>query len=136
MSKSYFLDTSYLIALLHRGDKWHEAAISLRDKVIQNHILLLTTEYILVEITVGLSALHLRERAEKAVSALRNSHDVKVVPASTTLFDAGSLLYYTRSDKERSLIDCISFIVMEAHGLKEALATDRHFKDAGFQPLL
>jgi uncharacterized protein len=135
VNKTYFLDTSYLIALLHRGDKWHEEAISVRDQVIQNHILLLTTEYILVEIVVGLSALHLRKQAEEIISALRNSRDVKLIPASKTLFDTGSLLYYTRSDKEWSLVDCISFVVMEDHGLKEALATDKRFRDAGYQIL-
>ncbi|MEW6381060.1 MAG: PIN domain-containing protein [bacterium] len=136
VNKTYFLDTSYLIALLHKGDKWHETAISRRDEVIRNHILLLTTEYILVEVADGLSALHFRKQAEDTVSTLRDSQDVTVIPASTTLFDAGLSLYCARSDKEWSLTDCISFVVMEAHGLKEALATDKHFRQAGFHVLL
>lgn len=136
MNKTYFLDTSYLIALLHKGDKWHEKAIYWRDKVVQNPILLLTTEYILVELADGLSTLQFRNQAEKTISVLRSSKEVKIIPASTALFNTGLSLYRTGADKEWSLTDCISFIVMETHGLKEALATDKHFRQAGFRVLL
>jgi predicted nucleic acid-binding protein len=52
------------------------------------------------------------------------------------LFDAGLELYSRRPDKEWSLTDCISFVVMEEHGLTEALTTDHHFEQAGFTALL
>lgn len=45
-------------------------------------------------------------------------------------------LYSTRSDKEWDLIDCISFVVMQDHGITEALAADQHFVQAGFRALL
>ena len=35
-----------------------------------------------------------------------------------------------------SLTDCISFMVMDDEGLKEALTADRHFEQAGFTALL
>jgi len=41
-----------------------------------------------------------------------------------------------REDKEWGLTDCISFIVMEDHGLTDALTTDEHFEQAGFRALL
>ena len=34
------------------------------------------------------------------------------------------------------LTDCISFIVMEDHGLTDALTTDEHFQQAAFRALL
>jgi hypothetical protein len=39
-------------------------------------------------------------------------------------------------DKNYSFTDCTSFVVMEELKLTEALASDRHFKQAGFKPLL
>jgi hypothetical protein len=38
--------------------------------------------------------------------------------------------------KEWGLTDCISFVVMEARGIRDALTADEHFKQAGFRPLL
>jgi len=39
-------------------------------------------------------------------------------------------------DKEWGMTDCISFIVMEDHGLTDALTADEHFQQAGFRALL
>jgi len=52
------------------------------------------------------------------------------------LFDRGCELYISRSDKEWSLTDCISFVVMRREELTDALTADRHFEQAGFSALL
>jgi predicted nucleic acid-binding protein len=59
-----------------------------------------------------------------------------VVPPSTELFEAGIDLYSRRPDKEWSLTDCISFVVMQERGITEALTGDYHFVQAGFSILL
>ena len=41
-----------------------------------------------------------------------------------------------RQDKDWSLTDCISFIVMKERGIHDALTTDKHFEQAGFTTLL
>ena len=40
------------------------------------------------------------------------------------------------SDKEWSLVDAASFVVMQANGITEALTTDHHFEQAGYIRLL
>jgi predicted nucleic acid-binding protein len=42
----------------------------------------------------------------------------------------------SRPDKDWSLTDCTSFVVMENENIKEALTADRHFEQAGFTALL
>jgi hypothetical protein len=42
----------------------------------------------------------------------------------------------SRRDKDWSLTDCISFVVMNAEGIGEALTADHHFEQAGFEALL
>jgi predicted nucleic acid-binding protein len=45
-------------------------------------------------------------------------------------------LYVNRPDKQWSLTDCISFVVMEREGIADALTGDKHFEQAGFNVLL
>jgi predicted nucleic acid-binding protein len=58
------------------------------------------------------------------------------VPSSATLLRQGLALFADRPDKDWSLVDCISILVMQQRRLKEALTTDRHFVQAGFRALL
>jgi predicted nucleic acid-binding protein len=44
-------------------------------------------------------------------------------------------VFFRQRDKEYSFTDCTSFVVMRELRLKEALTTDRHFRQAGFQLL-
>jgi predicted nucleic acid-binding protein len=60
----------------------------------------------------------------------------KITPADPKLFDEGVKLFESRSDKEWSLTDCISFVVMQREGIAEALTGDHHFEQAGFVALL
>jgi predicted nucleic acid-binding protein len=41
-----------------------------------------------------------------------------------------------RIAKDWGLTDCISFVVMKDNGLSDALTTDSHFQQTGFQALL
>jgi hypothetical protein len=72
----------------------------------------------------------------KFYDRLRARSDVVIVPADSSVFDAGMALYRRRTDKEWSLTDCISFVVMQRDGLTEALTGDHHFEQAGFTALL
>ncbi len=50
--------------------------------------------------------------------------------------DRGVALYADRADKHWSLTDCISFIVMEDRGIRDALTGDHRFQQGGFNALL
>ena len=59
-----------------------------------------------------------------------------IVPAEQGLFDRGAALYAERPDKAWSLTDCISFVIMQDHGLRDAPTGDHHFEQAGFNLLM
>ena len=67
---------------------------------------------------------------------LRQHPRVRVVPVSEDLFHRGYELYAARGDKDWSLTDCISFIVMRDEGSPAALTHDQHFEQAGYKALL
>lgn len=74
--------------------------------------------------------------ASKAVKTLRSSPSVTVVPQTSDQFQRALARYEERIDKDWSLTDCASFLIMEAEGIEAVLTHDQHFAQAGFQALL
>ena len=61
---------------------------------------------------------------------------MEIVSPSLDLFEQGVELFAHRPDKQWSLTDCISFVVMQDRGLTEALTANHHFEQAGFVAML
>jgi len=66
----------------------------------------------------------------------RASPRTQIVPLDSRLLQRGLDLFAGRHDKNWSLTDCISFVVMQDEDLTEALTGDSHFEQAGFKALL
>ena len=94
-----------------------------------------TTEYILVELANTLADSPKRSRYLDLYNFLLVDPMVTIVESSPALFASGMDLYARRPDKGWSLTDCISFVVMEREGIRDALTGDRHFEQAGFNIL-
>ena len=62
--------------------------------------------------------------------------NIMIVPQTDKQFQDGLELYKQRPDKQWSLTDCVSFVIMQEMGISEALAYDKHFEQAGFIALL
>lgn len=128
-----FVDTAYLIALVLTDDEHHSRAVAW-NRIIPGS--LLSTEYVLVEFADALWEPPLRPLVVETVAVLRRRPAVRVVPASTSLFDEALAMFHSHRDKEWGLTDCISFIVMRREGVTDALTSDHHFEQAGFRALL
>ncbi len=96
----------------------------------------MTTWGVLLEIGNALSKVQYRQAALQLLSSLQRDASVEIVPLSEPLLQRAVMLYAERPDKEWGLTDCISFVVMEERGIRDALTADEHFRQAGFRPLL
>ena len=128
-----FADTSYLLALLNPDDEFHAAATVASGKLDEAVV---TTMWILTELGDALHCGRNRATFTLFLDTLGSHGDFEVVPASPELFQREVELFRARPDKEWSLTDCISFVVMTDKRISEALTTDRHFEQAGFKALL
>jgi uncharacterized protein len=133
MPRGLFVDTGFFLALVNTRDEYHERAAEYSRRTPDR---LLTTDAVLTEVANALSGVQWRSLAAALVESVRQDSQFTVVSVSTKLFDDALVLYSSRRDKTWSLTDCMSFLVMEQHGLAEALAVDKDFAQAGFRPLL
>jgi hypothetical protein len=133
---SVFLETAYAVALASTTDAFHHQAVALADELEASGTQLVTTWGVLLEIGNALSKLQYRVAALKLLSSLQGDASVEIVPLSGPLLEQAVNLYSERLDKEWGLTDCLSFVVMEARSIRDALTADEHFQQAGFRALL
>lgn len=131
--KTVFADTFYFLALLDSTEAKHNAPVIVSgDRFLQ----MVTTEWVLVEFADAYS--HPTDRADFVAlyRSLTNHSRVRIVPANSILFQRGVEFFEQHRDKQWSLTDCLSFIVMRDEGIRDCLTGDRHFEQAGFIALL
>ena len=128
-----FADTSYFLAFLGEKDQYHERAMAWTRAV---RAPVVTTEYVVIEVGNSLTKGDDRTLFMDFHRALQQPTKLEVIPASTELQYRGAKLFGERPDKEWSLTDCISFVIMSERGIHDALSADRDFEEAGFRALL
>jgi uncharacterized protein len=127
-----FADTSFFLALLRADDPAHQRA---RMELVANRPIV-TTAFIVLEL--GNACARASDHADflALVAGLRASPRTRIIGLDASVFDRGLEMMGARQDKDWSLTDCISFVVMENEGLRDALTADKHFEQAGFRALL
>ena len=128
-----FIDTSGLLCLLDKSEHSHPEAAGL----YRNSGHRLTHNYVLAEFV----ALTIRRRVPRArslefITKLMESGKVEVTWVNISLHRAATALLQSRLDKQWSLCDAVSFVLMRRRGETEALTTDHDFEQAGFVRLL
>ena len=130
---AYFADTSFLVAFLNSEDECHELAYGyMADEAAR----FVSTWWVLAELGNYLAKGRNRRLFAPLVRQLAKDQRWTVVPLAQKQFDRGMELYERRPDKDWSLTDCVSFVVMKDKKLTEALTADHHFEQAGFAALL
>lgn len=127
-----FADTFFFLALLNASDAYHAKARAANriDRPI------VVSNWVLLELADHLCDLRNRHLFPQVLDALRRDPRVEIIAAEDQWLADAMTLYAARPDKEWSLTDCTSFLIMQARGVHEALTADHHFEQAGFVALL
>jgi hypothetical protein len=118
---------------MNPNDTWHRKALDWAARIREP---LVTTDAVLTEVGDAFCRVDRRRWAIETIRNVQADPDITSIPGSRDLFMRALDLYGSRTDKDWSLTDCMSFVVMKDQGLARALTTDVHFSQAGFQALL
>jgi predicted nucleic acid-binding protein len=130
-----FLDAGYLIALEPARDQHHDAAVRHWQEFVHSRRALITTSFVLDEVITYFNSRDHHGKAVQIGTRFLASSAVRLVHVDENLFRAAFAYLQQRADKRYSLTDCVSFVVMRQLGIREALAFDAHFEQAGFARL-
>ncbi|MBE9018459.1 PIN domain-containing protein [Chroococcidiopsis sp. CCALA 051] len=131
-----FVDTAAWIAILNSKDALHQPAKEIQADLRRQNTYLVTTEFVFLEVADAFCVSSTRNQATSFIDGLHLLPILQIIPISQALYNEGWNLYKQRPDKNWSLTDCISFIVMMQEGIIKAFTSDRHFEQAGFIKLL
>ena len=131
-----FVDTGYFLALALPRDEWNGAARKWAKRSKQHKYKLLTTHAVLTEVGAAFARTPLRQLAQTILKAAQHDPALEVLAFDAPLYERALALFVAHPDKNWSMTDCASFVVMKERGLTHALSADHHFEQAGFAALL
>ena len=112
--RALFVDNAGWMACADGADPAHGRARAARDALT------------LIRLRLGIRA------AEAWCSQVDGSPRVRHEAIDALRAEKGRALFFRRRDKDDSFTDCTSFVVTRELKLKEALRTDRNFRQMGF----
>ena len=127
-----FVDTGYLLALEIANDQHHQAAVQHWQRVVTTLPPLMTTSYVFDEVVTFFNSQGHHAKAVQVGNDLLRSASLQLIHVDEGLFYEGWTYLQQHQDKDYSLTDCISFVVMQRLSISTAFAFDRHFVQAGF----
>lgn len=132
-----FVDTSGWAAWCSSAERHHAAAVESINRVWDEGGKLITTSYVLAELTGLFNRIRVsRPDQFRIIESLQFDPSVEIVLIETLYLTGSWQLWRSRPDKDWSLVDCASFAVMQSRGMSDALTSDHHFEQAGFNRLL
>ncbi|MGB8982653.1 MAG: PIN domain-containing protein [Anaerolineales bacterium] len=132
---TYFVDTWFWIALIDKKSDEHEQAESISREIGNENTLLLTSEMVFTELLAYFSKKEqcLREAASELVQELfQRDAQITIVHQTHDQFERALGRYRKFKDKQWSLTDCASMLIMDAHSITTAITNDHHFTQAGY----
>jgi predicted nucleic acid-binding protein len=128
-----FLDTSGLLCMFDKADLRHQIAYD----YFRQAKFLLTSNYVLAEFVPLVTSRKLHR-----TSSLFFLKNLVLLPRLTLVWidevkhQMAMKIIENRLDKNYSLCDAVSFVLMRERGITESLTTDKHFEQEGFVRLL
>lgn len=136
--KRIFVDTSGWANLAYASEPYHHLATKIHGSAVRNRQKLITTNYVISELVPLLTSVLKvsRPRIIELINGIKSSQNFDIIHIDEVGDAKAWELLENRNDKNWSLVDSSSFVVMEALDITDALTTDHHFEQAGFIRLL
>lgn len=127
-----FIDTSFFKALLDARDEFHQAAEKIWQKIRDERIRAVTSNYILDESFTLLRKRCGMDLVKKFRDDLAITKTISITRV-TLADEASAWRWFVNDWSNLSFTDCVSFAVMERLDLRRVATFDRHFSQAGFE---
>ncbi len=130
------VDTAGFLGLWDAAGQQHGRAVRLQAELAGEGRRFLTTDYVVDETVTLLLVRHSHAAAADFLETVTTSERLQVQWVEADRFHTAASFFTRHRDKEWSFTDCASFTLMHESGIRDSFTTDRHFRQAGLNPLL
>ena len=125
------LDTSAIVAIADVRDEFHERAIRTMERLSSDDAPLLTHSYVVLETA---AVMQRKIGMQPALDFLTEIEDIATIHwVNQEDHQRAVHRFGQRHRRNLSLVDCISFVLMEQYDCTTAFAYDSDFESEGFQ---
>ncbi len=135
-SREVFVDTSALYAFVDKNDSSHQRASRVVLDLVGAGRRLVVSDYVVAEAVNLANARGGSLVARRVLDLIEQTAGIRLEWIGSARFEATKAFFRKHADHEYSFTDCTSFVVMRELKLRQALTTDHHFVEAGFDALL
>lgn len=132
MHGSVFVDTSAWVGAFVARDQHHEAAARALEELGEEGTKLITTDYVLAETVTRLRRQADVEHAGSVWDELESGELAQVLDVTPGHRAEARRIFGKFRELPLSLVDCVSFAVMNSLGVRRALTFDSDFTKAGY----
>lgn len=129
LREKIYVDTSAFYALIDRSDKYHEPAKELWPSLLESHVILVTSNYVVTE-TMSLLQWRLGFEAAslwyKAVLGVSEVHW-----ADEEIHQQAYQLWMNLGRRNYTMVDCVSYITMNQHQIEKAFCFKGSYLEQG-----
>lgn len=124
-----FLDTSAIYALASTADPNHASAKKTFSLILDSRDVIVTHNYVMVE---SFALLQARLGLRSALAFARDSQWLEIEWVDAEMHSA-AVSRWAAGKRDVSLVDHVSFVLMQRRRIEYAFAFDDDFKEAGFR---
>lgn len=128
---STYVDTSAFMSLANSEDDRHESAVRTWNQLVDGREMIITSNYVVLE-TIAL--LHSRYGTPAVRRFTEDVLSVIMIEWVDVQIHTGALSAVLASSGKQSpsLVDCVSFEIIDRSRIDSVFVYDRHFQDRGF----
>lgn len=124
------VDTSAVLAMLHRQDRNHPAADAIWRRLLEQNATVWSTNYIVVESVSLLQArygLHVVQTFQASMLPI-----LRIIWMEADMHEISMRSLLLNNRRNLSFVDCSSMAVARSRGIQHIFAFDHHFDEGGF----
>ncbi|MFA5995833.1 MAG: PIN domain-containing protein [Patescibacteria group bacterium] len=128
-----FIDADALIAIMKHDDINHDKAFKCLEKLVQQEVIFLTSNYVFAEVVTVLSQRVSQASAKQFINIMRSTDSPFIVRwVDEIIADEAVTIFEQQTSKNVSFVDCVNMALVKIDNIDQIFSFDSVYKKNKF----